>query len=74
MPPHVTVVAGTLLGLARCHCGHVGDVSVREDMVGKGEPVQHAGVIGHGPCLVEGCPCDRFTWASRLPSDTRKAL
>ncbi len=39
-----------------CECGHTGD----------GPNGQHAptglGTPGHGPCMVEGCPCKHFTW------------
>lgn len=35
-----------------CFCGHPGD----------GEGSSHAGIIGHGRCMVEGCDCIQFTW------------
>jgi hypothetical protein len=53
------------LGFSRCTCGHVGDVSTRPDLAGKGEPNVHAGILGHGYCMVEGCGCDKFK--ERLP-------
>ncbi|MHC4229458.1 MAG: hypothetical protein ACYSW0_18665 [Planctomycetota bacterium] len=42
-----------------CFCGHLGD-GLRSD-----DPMKrslHGGINGHGPCLVEGCDCDQFTW------------
>lgn len=36
-----------------CACTHAGD----------GPGSSHAGPIGHGPCLVRGCRCTKFTWA-----------
>ena len=35
-----------------CECGHPGD----------GEGSSHAGINGHGRCMVEGCDCIQFTW------------
>lgn len=40
-----------------CSCGHTGD----------GTGSDHAGLIGHGPCNVEGCDCKQFTWIDWLP-------
>jgi len=55
-------VAGTLFGKAgptsRCTCGHTGDGprSQHDDRYAK----------GHGACLVDGCLCMQFSWASHL--------
>jgi hypothetical protein len=40
-------------GKSICACGHLGD----------GVPSSHAGIEGHGGCMVDGCPCQRFTWS-----------
>ena len=54
-------------GLSNCQCGHVGDAPLPgtpsyERAQAHGEPIQHAGMIGHGACEVPGCPCEKFTW------------
>ncbi len=40
-----------------CKCGHTAE----------GEGSQHYDTVqihdGHGPCNVEGCLCEKFTWA-----------
>ncbi|MEE8503990.1 MAG: hypothetical protein V3T26_06025 [candidate division NC10 bacterium] len=38
-----------------CSCGHTGDGS---DSAHKDSPE-----VGHGACLIPGCPCNNFTWA-----------
>lgn len=59
---------GATLGISRCLCGHVGDVSSRPEMQGTGMPVLHVGMLGHGRCLASGCKCKAFTWKEYLPS------
>lgn len=51
--------------LQMCSCGHYG--SVHDASPG----FPHGVVEGHGPCLVEGCSCTKFTWVSSdgYPSD-----
>lgn len=51
-----------------CRCGHAGDADVgRTALMTAKKEVQHAGVLGHGPCTVKGCDCVKFTWASWAP-------
>ena len=42
---------------SQCVCGHSGD----------GELSLHGPLMGHGPCLVLGCGCEKFTWKRWLP-------
>lgn len=49
---------------SECTCGHTGD----------GTGSQHAGAIGHGPCMWPGCRCERFTWKRFLPADIQAKL
>jgi hypothetical protein len=44
--------AGIKPARSRCYCGHTGD----------GNPSQHYGLVGHGPCSLPGCECKKFTW------------
>jgi len=47
-------VAATYTGATSvCTCTHVGDSAYVSE---------HAGHNGHGPCTVEGCGCQHFTW------------
>lgn len=41
-----------------CSCGHLGD----------GAYGSHAGILGHGSCVRENCPCSKFTWAGWCPA------
>lgn len=41
-----------------CKCGHEGD----------GLGSDHAGLVGHGHCVVENCTCQKFTWKSWTPA------
>lgn len=45
-----------------CTCGHSGDGpnSLHSDRVNGVSP-------GHGACLMESCPCQKFTWHSFTP-------
>jgi len=57
-----------IIGKALCYCGHVGDTQVpHPGKPGKGKPLQHAGLIGHGACLMYRCSCTKFTWKEWLP-------
>lgn len=40
---------------SQCSCGHTGDA----------EGFDHAGLMGHGPCLL--CDCNKFQWAGYAP-------
>ncbi len=42
-----------------CSCGHLGDGPSSEH----GDTFSH----GHGPCMVEGCDCHKFTWVKFTP-------
>ena len=53
-------------GVSRCTCGHIGDIATNPAFRGLGDPVQHGGLLGHGPCLVRGCYCEKFTWQERI--------
>ena len=44
-----------------CTCGHKGE----------GPKSEHRGRKGNGACLVKGCECIEFTWASFLPEYLR---
>lgn len=48
--------------MSNCTCGHTGDLRL-----GAKRASQHAGPVGHGACVVQGCPCSRFTWSEFLP-------
>jgi len=43
-------------GKSKCTCGHLGD----------GAPSDHLDHLqaGHGPCTVQGCECQQFSWAA----------
>lgn len=41
-----------------CSCSHEGDASVSNEVT-----TQHAGIVGHGRCMVPGCKCTKFTWS-----------
>ena len=41
-----------LPGKSLCTCGHLGDSNVSP----------HAGLQGHGPCMVFNCECRQFSW------------
>lgn len=55
-------------GVSRCTCGHVGDVTNNTVLkkTAESNQNQHGGFLGHGPCLVPGCSCEKFTWAAYL--------
>lgn len=42
-----------------CYCGHKGDGHTSDN---RKETSVHGGINGHGPCQVEGCDCQQFTW------------
>jgi len=44
--------------VSMCSCGHLGD----------GESSQHLDTVqhGHGGCLVDGCSCEKFTYAGKV--------
>lgn len=44
-----------------CVCGHLGD-GIDDSNPNPMWRVHHGGIEGHGPCLVEGCDCKKFTW------------
>lgn len=44
-----------------CTCGHLGD-GTKDNTADPMWRSMHGGEIGHGPCLVEGCDCMKFTW------------
>jgi len=53
-----------------CTCGHAGD---GDPKTAPRPPVisHHAGPLGHGYCLVAGCDCEKFTWASSIPEEVK---
>ena len=58
-------------GKSICSCGHVGDVGSGFIASLMTQPNQHTGTIGHGPCTVEGCDCEKFTWQRHLTAQDR---
>lgn len=56
--------------MSRCTCDHTGD-----KRMGDKAATQHAGIVGHGACVVSGCDCFKFTWAEFLPgvAEARRA-
>lgn len=55
------------VGVSECLCGHVGDVpSGPKTLNMKKAEKQHAGLLGHGACMVPGCTCQKFSWKKYL--------
>ncbi len=46
-----------------CSCGHTGDGAGSEHLNTYGPDLSP----GHGPCLVPGCECRKFTWEDFRP-------
>lgn len=44
-----------------CFCNHLGDGPI-EDVADPMWRSSHAGINGHGECLIPGCDCKQFTW------------
>lgn len=52
----------------KCRCGHTGGGAG-----GMHRESEESGASGHGPCLVEGCACQKFRWVNWTP-EYKKAL
>lgn len=49
--------------MSTCTCSHLGDIRMEDFGKPAAVTCMHAGIQGHGACVVPGCDCAKFTWA-----------